>query len=55
MFVKLAVCVYLGATYVQFKDLMRLCGKLKQMNVSSDILGVFSEYNFDIPPVRNKE
>jgi hypothetical protein len=40
---------------VQFKGLMRLCGKLKQINVISDILGVFSEYNFDIRPFRNKE
>ena len=54
-FAKRAVCVYLGATFVHFKDLMKLHDKLQQINVSSYILGVFSEYNFDIPPVRAKE
>jgi hypothetical protein len=29
--VKLAVCVYLGATYVHFKDLMRLHDKLNKL------------------------
>jgi len=54
-FVKRAVCVYLEATYTHFKKLKTLHDKLKEINVSSDILGLFSEYIIDIPPVRAKE